>query len=95
MFAATVLGGCASAPPYVPYTDTASRRDQADAFTVRYSVDNTPEEIATVIAEKCGDEHDTARLYRRPYRGTLLHLHQVWVQCGAEPLGSGQLVRLR
>ena len=102
---ALLLAGCGGvSPPYIPNADQAVRRPQANAFLVRYSWGHTMEDIVPVIAEKCGEDYDVARIIRRSYQGTALHPHELRVLCGDGELAQPQpwvrpveaeLVRLR
>ena len=58
----------------------------ARAFTLRYNErSNTLEQIRALIAERCGPEFETARVYPLRWSGTVLHPHSLKVVCGAPP----------
>ena len=85
---AALVAGCAGALDNEPYIWPVSYYGEPPrtSFTVRYSeLRNDPEELREVIAAECGEEFFMARVVERPYRGTLLHPHEMNVRCGSPP----------
>ncbi len=66
-------------PPYgVPWTSRS--------FTLRYSEEaNVLEQVRAEIAELCGSEFDTARVFPQRYSGPVIHPHAIRVICGSPP----------
>lgn len=103
-----VAAGCGesgNAAPYLwPQPFYGDRPPQQ--FVVRYSDwRNDPEQLRQLIADTCGGSVATARVFERPYRGTLLHPQELAVTCGDpppptpafrdQPVDPGYLMRLR
>jgi len=105
---ALIVSGCSALPDSPPYVHPPTRygEPKATRFAVRYSeLRHDPSAVLAVIAEQCGPEFLTARLFERSYRGTVLHPQEMRVICGDPPVpvprfagqtvDEGTLVELR
>jgi hypothetical protein len=74
-----LLGACAGAYIASPSGDAL---DGARHFTLRYNdLTDSQEAVTRLIAGQCGAGFSAARLDDQPLQGTVLHPHQVAVEC--------------
>ena len=87
--AALALAGCNGGidtddrGPYLWPTPDYGVPWTARSFTVRYNErSNSLEQIRALIAERCGPDFTTARVFPQRWTGPVLHPHSLKVVCG-------------
>ena len=92
VMAALALAGCNAGfdgddrGPYLWPTPDYGVPWTARAFTLRYNErSNSLEQIRALIAERCGPDFASARVYPHRWTGTALHPHALRVVCGEPP----------